>query len=163
MALTIACGTSQCTVGCNSFVGRQYIGEIGKTDNGVVLLTTYLYDGVRKLALDVALYQHASCLAQGKADPKFVKKPDLALQLIGKCLKRGYPRRVTVIDAGYGNNTPFVKHLESRNLIYKSSIELRAAAYCLGGAEESTYSKVRSTANCCHSIECPDLGGSNRG
>jgi SRSO17 transposase len=41
-------------------VGRQYIGEIGKTDNGIVLLTTYLYDGVRRLPLDVALYQHAS-------------------------------------------------------------------------------------------------------
>lgn len=30
-------------------VGRQYIGEIGKTDNGVVLLSTHLYDGVRRL------------------------------------------------------------------------------------------------------------------
>lgn len=41
-------------------VGRQYIGEIGKTDNGIVLVTTYLYDGVRRLPLDVALYQHTS-------------------------------------------------------------------------------------------------------
>lgn len=29
--------------------------EIGKTDNGIVLLTTHLYDGVRRLPLDVAL------------------------------------------------------------------------------------------------------------
>ena len=33
--------------------GRQYIGEIGKTDNGVVLVTTHLYDGVKSLPLDV--------------------------------------------------------------------------------------------------------------
>lgn len=26
-------------------VGRQYIGEIGKTDNGIVAVTTHLYDG----------------------------------------------------------------------------------------------------------------------
>ncbi len=26
-------------------VGRQYIGEIGKTDNGNVIVTTHLYDG----------------------------------------------------------------------------------------------------------------------
>lgn len=103
-------------------VGRQYIGEIGKTDNGIVLLTTYLYDGVRKLPLDLALYQHASSLEQGKQDPKFVKKPDLALQLIDKCLERGYRPKVTVIDAGYGNNTPFVKQLESRNLTYIAAI-----------------------------------------
>lgn len=30
-------------------IGRQYIGEIGKTDNGVVLVTTHLYDGVKSL------------------------------------------------------------------------------------------------------------------
>ena len=30
-------------------VGRQYLGEIGKTENGVVIVTTHLYDGVRSL------------------------------------------------------------------------------------------------------------------
>ena len=30
-------------------VGRQYLGEIGKTENGVVIVTTHLYDGVRIL------------------------------------------------------------------------------------------------------------------
>lgn len=30
-------------------VGRQYIGQIGKTDNGVVLVTTHLYNGVKSL------------------------------------------------------------------------------------------------------------------
>ncbi len=103
-------------------VGRQYIGEIGKTDNGIVLLTTYLYDGVRRLPLDVALYQHASSLEQGKTDPNFKKKPDLALELIEQCLKRGYRPGVTVIDAGYGNNTPFLKQLESRKLTYVAAI-----------------------------------------
>ena len=34
--------------------GRQYLGEIGKTDNGIVIVTTHLYDGVRSLPLDVA-------------------------------------------------------------------------------------------------------------
>ncbi len=30
-------------------VGREYIGEIGKTDNGIVVVTTHLYDGVKSL------------------------------------------------------------------------------------------------------------------
>lgn len=30
-------------------VGRQYIGEIGKTENGIVVVTTHLYDGVKSL------------------------------------------------------------------------------------------------------------------
>ncbi len=32
-------------------VGRQYIGEIGKTDNGNVVVTTHLYDGKKKVSL----------------------------------------------------------------------------------------------------------------
>jgi SRSO17 transposase len=47
-------------------VGRQYIGEIGKTDNGIVAVTTHLYDGKKSLPLDIELYQHASSLPQGK-------------------------------------------------------------------------------------------------
>jgi SRSO17 transposase len=42
--------------------GRQYIGEIGKTDNGIVVVTTHLYDGKKSLPLDLELYQHASSL-----------------------------------------------------------------------------------------------------
>ena len=38
-------------------VGRQYIGEIGKTDNGIVVVTTHLYDGKKSLPLDIELYR----------------------------------------------------------------------------------------------------------
>jgi hypothetical protein len=47
-------------------VGRQYIGEIGKTENGIVVVTTHLYDGSKSLPLDIELYQHASSLPEGK-------------------------------------------------------------------------------------------------
>jgi len=47
-------------------VGRQYIGEIGKTDKGIVMVTTHLYDGKKSLPLDIELYQHASSLPEGK-------------------------------------------------------------------------------------------------
>ncbi len=65
-------------------VGRQYIGEIGKTDNGIVVVTTHLYDGKKSLPLDIELYQHASSLPQGKKDLEFKKKPELALALIDR-------------------------------------------------------------------------------
>lgn len=47
-------------------VGRQYIGEIGKTDNGNVVVTTHLYDGQKSLPLDLELYQHGDSLPEGK-------------------------------------------------------------------------------------------------
>ena len=40
-------------------VGRQYnIGEIGNTDNGIVVVTTHLYDGSKSLPLDIELDHH---------------------------------------------------------------------------------------------------------
>jgi SRSO17 transposase len=65
-------------------VGRQYIGEIGKTDKGVVTVTTHLYDGKKNLPLDIELYQPASSLPEGKEDKEFKKKPELAMELIEK-------------------------------------------------------------------------------
>ncbi|NES98836.1 MAG: IS701 family transposase [Desertifilum sp. SIO1I2] len=99
-------------------VGRQYIGEIGKTDNGIVVVTTHLYDGKKSLPLDIELYQHASSLPQGKKDIEFKKKPELARELIDRSLSRGYRPGIVLIDAGYGNNTPFLLELESRKLKY---------------------------------------------
>jgi len=111
-------------------IGRQYIGEIGKTDNGVVLVTTHLFDGVKSLPLDVELYQHASSLPEGKEDPKFVKKPDIALKLIDKCLSRGEKPGVVLMDAGYGNNSIFLKQLESKKLKYIAGLAKNRKVVC---------------------------------
>lgn len=99
-------------------VGRQYIGEIGKTDNGVVIVTTHLYDGVRSLPLDVELYQKSSSLPDGKEDKEFVKKPDLAIKLVKKTLSRKYRPGIVLVDGGYGNNSSFLQELERLELNY---------------------------------------------
>ena len=99
-------------------VGRQYIGEVGKTDNGIVVVTTHLYDGRKSLPLDIELYQHADSLPEGKKDPEFEKKPELAIKLIDLTLQRGYQPGIVIVDAGYGNNTSFLLELEKRQLKY---------------------------------------------
>lgn len=99
-------------------VGRQYIGEIGKTDNGIVTVITHLYDGVRSLPLDIALYQHADSLPDGKEDKNFITKPKLAISLINKTLERKYYPGLVLIDGGYGNNSTFLEELEELNLRY---------------------------------------------
>lgn len=103
-------------------VGRQYIGEIGKTDNGMVVVTTHLYDGKKSLPLDLELDQHASSLPEGKKDIQFKKKPQLALELIDRSVERGYRPGIMVIDAGYGNNTTFLLELEKRKLKYLGGV-----------------------------------------
>ena len=103
-------------------VGRQYIGQIGKTDNGNVVVTTHLYDGKKSLPLDIELYQHSDSLPEGKKDPKFKKKPTLALELIDRSLNRGYRPGIVLIDSAYGNNASLLKELEKRGLNYIGGI-----------------------------------------
>lgn len=103
-------------------VGRQYIGEIGKTDNGNVVVTTHLYDGKKSLPLDVELYQHANSLPEGKKDAEFKKKPELALNLIDKAIERKYKPGIVLIDSGYGNNSSFLIELEKRKLKYLAGL-----------------------------------------
>jgi SRSO17 transposase len=103
-------------------VGRQYIGEIGKTENGVVAVTSHLYDGIKSLPLDIELYQKADSLPEGNADPEFKKKPEIARDIIDKSLARGYRPGIVLIDAGYGNNTSFLQELEKRKLKYIAGI-----------------------------------------
>ena len=103
-------------------VGRQYIGEIGKTDNGIVTVTTHYYDGKKSLPLDIELYQHSSSLPEGKKDKLFEKKPDRGIKLIDRSLNRGHRPGIVLIDAGLGNNTTFLKKLEDRKLNYLGGV-----------------------------------------
>ncbi len=103
-------------------VGRQYIGQIGKIDNGIVTVTSHGYDGTKGIPLDILLYKHASSLEKGKEDLEFKKKPDLALDLIDKCLERGLSPGLVLFDAGYGNNIPLLKKVEEKGLKYVASI-----------------------------------------
>ena len=64
------------------------------------------------------LYQHADSLDQGKQDPEFEKKPELAIKLIDVTLSRGYQPGIVIVDAGYGNNKSFLLQLENRKLKY---------------------------------------------
>ena len=99
-------------------VGRQYIGEIGKTENGIVTVTTHLYDGVRSLPLDIELYEHADSLPEGKKDKDFVKKPDLALKLIKKTIQRKFGPGIVLMEVVYGNNSNFLREVEKLKLSY---------------------------------------------
>jgi SRSO17 transposase len=147
-------------------VGRQYLGEIGKTDNGIVTVTTHLYDGKKSLPLDIELYQHSSSLPGGKKDcrpsrnsipagkrqclphPEFKKKPEIAIDLIDRSLARGNKPGIVLIDSGYGNNTTFLSQLEERNLKY------------LGGIAKNRKVKLEKKGNAKETIRVDKLAAS---
>lgn len=69
-------------------------------------------------------------LREGKQAPEFVKKPDIALKLVDKCLQRGEKPGVVLIDAGYGNNPTFLKQLESKKLKYVAGLAKNRNVVC---------------------------------
>ena len=138
-------------------VGRQYIGEIGKTDNGNVVVTTHLYDGQKSLPLDIELYQHADSLPEGKKDPKFKKKPSLALELINKSLKRGYRPGIILIDSAYGNNTSFLKELEKKKLKYIGGIAKNRNILVKSSSEKSEEIRIDEYAQWISSEEFKEI------
>lgn len=103
-------------------VGRQYIGQIGKVDNGIVTVTSHGFDGTKGIPIDIQLYKHASSLEKGKEDPDFQKKPDIALNLIDQCLQKGFSPGLILLDAGYGNNVPLLKQIEEKGLKFIAAI-----------------------------------------
>ncbi len=68
------------------------------------------------------MLRYADSLPEGKEDPKFKKKPELALGLIDKSLNRGYRPGIVLIDAAYGNNRSFLLKLEKKKLKYIGGI-----------------------------------------
>jgi hypothetical protein len=53
--------------------------EIGKTDNGIVVVTTHLYDGT-SLPLDLELYRNASVFTLRKARQRISEKTPVSLK-----------------------------------------------------------------------------------
>ena len=81
------------------------------------MVTTHLYDGVKSLPLDIALYQKADSFPKGKKDPEFVKKPDLAMSLVDQCLSRGHQPEIVLIDGGDGYNTSIFRVVQQLNCL----------------------------------------------
>ncbi len=101
------------------------------------MVTTHLYDGKKSLPLDIELYQHATSLPEGKKDVDFQKKPELALELIDKSLKRGYNPGIVLIDSGYGNNTTFLIELEKRKLKYLGGLAKNRKVKVINNSEKT--------------------------
>ena len=92
-------------------VARQDLGSVGKTDNGLVCVTSLWADARCYWPLHLVPYTPASRLAKGKRDPEFRTKPQLAADLVAAAQQATVPFRVVVADCVYGDNTGFVEAL----------------------------------------------------
>ena len=99
-------------------VARQYLGSIGKIDGGIVAVTSLWADERVSYPLHVKPYTPAARLPEGKADPNFRTKPQLAVGLVDAALEAGIGFRAVVADCFYGENATFEGALADAGLPY---------------------------------------------
>ena len=103
-------------------VKRQYIGQVGKTANGQVFVTSHYADTRRHWPVDILPYVPDTWLPKGKEDPAFRTKLILALSLIKKARDHGIAFRAVVVDSWYGSNPDFIQSLEQDTVPYVAEL-----------------------------------------
>lgn len=99
-------------------VGRQYLGNRGKIENGVVSVGSLWADESVSYPLAVAPYTPQHWFAAGKADPAFHTKPEIALALVDQAMAQDWPFRAVVADCLYGEHHGFIRGLTQRGVPY---------------------------------------------
>ena len=85
-------------------VGKQWLGNIGKTDNGVVSVSALWADEGVYWPHDFEPYTPAHHFKGGKNDPRFRTKLKIARELVMRAVEEGIPFRAVVADSFYGED-----------------------------------------------------------
>jgi hypothetical protein len=99
-------------------VGRQYLANLGKVDNGVVSVTSLWADERVYWPVAFEPYTPAHHFARGKADPRFRTKQRIALELVEQAVLAEIPCRAVVADPFYGEDAAFKAGLERLGVGY---------------------------------------------
>jgi hypothetical protein len=110
-------------------VARQWLGSLGKTDNGIVAVTSLWADERVYWPVDVVPYTPASRLPKGRTDPAFQTKPQLAVDLLQAARQAGIGFRAVVADCFYGDNTGFTEALGRASVAYVLAVKPRKGAW----------------------------------
>jgi SRSO17 transposase len=124
-------------------VGIQYLGGIGKTENGVVSVSSVYADERLYYPLEVEPYTPAHHFEGGKEDPEFRTKPQIALQLVERAIEMDLPFRAVVGDILYGEHREFGRALQSRGIPYVLAVKPSYGWYLpTGGGREKVRDAV---------------------
>jgi SRSO17 transposase len=85
-------------------VGRQWLANIGKTESGVVSVSSLLADEKIYWPVNFEPYTPAHHFDGGKNDPQFRTKLKIAAQLVEQAVEEGIPFRAVVADSFYGED-----------------------------------------------------------
>src|SRR4030095_637706 len=99
-------------------VGRQYLGSVGKIDNGIVAVTSLWTDGRGHSPPHRAPHTPDPRVGAGTKDPRLRPKPRIAIDLIEQARTADIPFRAVVIDCFYGDNPELERRLTRGKIPY---------------------------------------------
>ncbi len=104
-------------------VGRQWLANIGKTENGVVSVSSLWADEDVYWPVDFEPYTPSHHFRGGKNDPAFRTKLKIASGLVEKAVGSGIPFRAVVADSFYGEDRGFKRSLGELGVAYVLSLK----------------------------------------
>ncbi|MFE9559225.1 transposase [Streptomyces sp. NPDC006703] len=99
-------------------MGRQWLGRLGKTDNGIVTVTTVWTDGRVYYPLHATPYTPAHHFSRGRSDPAFRTKPQLSAALAARGKAADFGCRAVVADCAYSVSDHWYLALREAGLAY---------------------------------------------
>jgi hypothetical protein len=127
-------------------VARQYLGSVGKTDNGIVAVTSLWADERVYWPAHVTPYTPAGRLPKGKRDPGFRTKPQQAAELVQAARTAGIGFRAVVADCFYGDNEGFCAALGAAKVAYVLAVKPRKGAWAPADATHTPQEAARQLA-----------------
>jgi DDE superfamily endonuclease len=127
-------------------VARQYLGSVGKTDNGIVAVTSLWADERVSWPVHITPYTPASRLPKGKRDPAFRTKPQQAAELVQAARTAGIAFRAVVADCFYGDNDGFTQALGRAKVAYVLAVKPRKGAWAPADQDHTPQGAARQLA-----------------
>jgi hypothetical protein len=110
-------------------VARQYLGSVGKVDNGIVAVTSLWADERCYWPVHAVPYTPAVRLPGGERDPGFHTKPQLAVELVQAAQQAGIRFRAVVADCFYGDNPGFTDALGAAKVPFVLALKPRRGTW----------------------------------
>ena len=110
-------------------VARQYLGSVGKIDNGIVAVTSLWADARCYWPVHAVPYTPASRLPGGERDPAFRTKPQLAVELVQAAQQAGIAFQAVVADCFYGDNPGFTEALTAAKIPFVVALKPRKGTW----------------------------------
>lgn len=114
------------------YVARQYLGSVGKIDNGIVSVNAYGVYCHITFPLIVKVFKPKGTL---KTEDKYQTKIELAAEIITELIEKGFNIELVLADSLYGESSQFLRKVAEYKLDYVVAIRSNHGVWLPSGQD----------------------------